>query len=285
MRTAGNRVRLIAPAVGLAVLMSAGATHAARELRVCADPDNLPYSNQKREGFENKLVDLIAKDLHAKVKYAWFRQRRALVRRTLTPNACDLLPGIPEGLEKVLTTKPYYRSTYVFVYRKNDNLQLRSFDDPALRQLRIGLHAIGADGSNPPPAYALARRGLVDKVVGFKMWDVDSVKNPQGRIIEAVANGDIDVAIVWGPFGGYFAKGQKTALEVVPVSPASEPPGIPFTFAMSMGVRPGETALKTELEGVLQRRRKDIEKILDAYGIPVIRTDPAAAAGSVQATN
>src|SRR3954465_8130987 len=285
MRTAGNRARLIAPAAGLAVLMSAGATYAARELRVCADPDNLPYSNQKREGFENKLVALIAKDLHAEVKYAWFRQRRALIRRTLTANACDLLPGIPVGLEKALTTKPYYRSTYVFVYRKSDGLQLRSFDDPALRQLRIGLHAIAAEGSNPPPAYALARRGLVDKVVGFRMWDVDSVKNPQGRIIEAVANGDIDVAIVWGPFGGFFAKQQKTALDVVPVSPSIEPPGIPFVFDISMGVRPGQDALKTELEGVLDRRRKDVQKILDAYGIPVIRTDAAMASESGEPNN
>jgi mxaJ protein len=273
MRTAGNSSRVI----GLALLASAAATAGQRELRVCADPDNLPYSNQKRQGFENKLVELVAKDLHAKVKYAWVRQRRALVRRTLTANACDILPGIPEGLEKTLTTKPYYRSTYVFVYRKSDDLQLRSFDDPALRRLRIGLHAIGSEGSNPPPSYALVRRGILDNVVGFTMWDVDSVKNPQGRIIEAVAKGDIDVAIVWGPFGGYFAKGQKTDLNVVPVSPAIEPPGIPFTFAISMGVRPGETALKTELEGVLERRRKDVEKILDAYGIPVIRTDATGA--------
>jgi quinoprotein dehydrogenase-associated probable ABC transporter substrate-binding protein len=273
MRTAGKSFRVIS----LALLASAAATASQRELRVCADPDNLPYSNQKRQGFENKLVELVAKDLHAKVKYAWVRQRRALVRRTLTANACDILPGIPEGLEKTLTTKPYYRSTYVFVYRKSDDLQLRSFDDPALRRLRIGLHAIGSEGSNPPPSYALVRRGILDNVVGFTMWDVDSVKNPQGRIIEAVAKGDIDVAIVWGPFGGYFAKGQKTDLSVVPVSPAIEPPGIPFTFAISMGVRPGETALKTELEGVLERRRKDVEKILAAYGIPVIRTDATGA--------
>jgi len=268
--------------IGLAVLVSAAATAGQRELRVCADPDNLPYSNQKRQGFENKLVDLVAKDLHAKVKYAWVRQRRALVRRTLTANACDILPGIPGGLEKTLTTKPYYRSTYVFVYRKSDDLHLRSFDDPALRRLRIGLHEIGSEGSNPPPSYALVRRGILENVVGFKMWDVDSVKNPQGRIIEAVARGDIDVAIVWGPFGGFFAKSQNTALDVVPVSPAIEPPGIPFTFAISMGVRPGETALKTELEGVLDRRRKDIEKILEAYGIPTL---PADASATAQAKN
>ena len=104
------------------------------------------------------------------------------------------------------------------------------------------------------------------------MWDVDSVKNPQGRIIEAVATGDIDVAIVWGPFGGYFAKQQKTDLNVVPVSPSIEPPGIPFTFDISMGVREGETAFKSELDAVLDRRRHDVQKILDDYGIPVVRT-------------
>jgi mxaJ protein len=285
MRTTSKLSGLNATAVALALLVSAGATAAQRELRVCADPDNLPYSNQEREGFENKLVDLIAKDLHAKVKYTWARSRRALVRRTLTAKACDVLPGIPAGLEKTLTTKPYYRSTYVFVYRKSDNLHLRSFDDPALRKLKIGLHAIGSEGSNPPPAYALARRGIASNVVGFGMWDVDSMKNPQGRIIDAVANGDIDVAIVWGTFGGYFAKHQKTALAVVPVSPAIEPPGIPFVFDISMGVRPGDTALKTELERVLDRRRKDIQKILEAYGIPIVRTDTALAAGTREPRN
>src|SRR3954464_14314631 len=196
-----NSSRLIAEGVGLALLVTTGAASAGRVLRVCADPDNLPYSNQKRQGFENKLVELVAKDLHAKVKYAWVRQRRALVRRTLTANACDILPGIPEGLEKTLTTKPYYRSTYVFVYRKSDDLQLQSFDDPALRKLKIGIHAISLEGSNPPPAYALARRGLVKNVVGYPMLGAEGVANPQGRIITAVANGDIDVAIVWGPFG------------------------------------------------------------------------------------
>jgi quinoprotein dehydrogenase-associated probable ABC transporter substrate-binding protein len=280
MRTASNLSRLNATALALVLLVSAGAAAAQRELRVCADPDNLPYSNQKLEGFENKLVDLVARDLHAKVKYAWFGSRRALVRRTLTAKACDVLPGIPAGLEKTLTTKPYYRSSYVFVYRKSDNLHLRSFDDPVLRKLKIGLHAIGSEGSNPPPAYALVHRGLADKVVGFKMWDVESVKNPQGRIIEAVANGDIDVAIVWGTFGGYFAKQQKTALEVVPVSPAVEPPGIPFVYDISMGVRPGDTALKAELERVLDRRRKDIQKLLEAYGIPLVHTEPALASGT-----
>jgi|tagenome__1003787_1003787.scaffolds.fasta_scaffold20644040_2 mxaJ protein len=278
-----NSSRLFAEGVCLALLVSAGAASAGRELRVCADPDNLPYSNDKREGFENKLVDVIAKDLHAKVKYTWIRQRRGFIRRTLTAKACDLLPGIPGGLENVLATKPYYRSTYVFVYRKGDGLELRSFDDPALRKLRIGLHAIAVEGANQPPAYALGRRGLAGNVVGFSMFGVEGVTNPQGRIIEAVANGDIDVAIVWGPFGGYFGKRQKKELSVVPVSPAVEPSGIPFAWDMAMGVKPGDTELKTKVEAILERRRKDVEKILDAYGIPMVRTEATPA--NAQAKN
>jgi mxaJ protein len=260
--------RLIFVAAALVVLMSAGTTSAPRELRVCADPNNLPFSNQKLEGFENKLADLIAADLRATVKYAWFRQRRGFIRRGLKAHECDVVTGIPNASEMVLATKPYYRSTYVFVYRKNASVQLRSFDDPALRQLRIGLHAIGEDGANPPPVHALARRGIIKNVVGFKMWDIDSIENPQGQIINAVVTDEIDVAIVWGPLGGYFAKRQKENLEVVPVSPSIEPPGIPLVFEIAMGVRPGETAWKAELDEILDRRRRDVQRILEEYGVP-----------------
>jgi mxaJ protein len=280
MRVAANAFRIIPSTVALALLMSVGTRSAPRELRVCAEPDNLPFSNQQQEGFENKLADLVAADLHATVKYAWFRQRRGFIRRTLQANACDVVPGMSSDAEMVLTTRPYYRSTYVFVYRKSENLQLRSFDDAVLRQLRIGLHAIGDDGANPPPVHALAHRGIVNNVSGFTMWDVESVANPQGRVIDAVAKGDIDVAIVWGPFGGYFAKRQKAELNVVPVSPSIEPPGIPFVYDISMAVRPGEAAFKAELDGVLERRREDVRKILDEYGIPVVRADGATAAAN-----
>ena len=270
MRAVATSFHVIVPAVALACLMSAGASSAPRELRVCADPNNLPFSNRELEGFENKLADLIAEELHATVKYSWVRQRRGFIRRGLKARECDLVTGIPSASEMVLATKPYYRSTYVFVYRKSANLQLRSFDDPALRQLRIGLHAIGEDGANPPPAHALARRGMAKNVVGFKMFDVASVDNPQGQVINAVGTGDIDVAIVWGPFGGYFAKRQKEQLEVVPVSPAMEPPGLPFVFEISMGVRPGETAFKAEVDEILDRRRRDVQRILEEYGVPQV---------------
>lgn len=268
MRPALGPSSLILATAVLALLMSAGTASAPRELRVCADPNNLPFSNQKQEGFENKLADLIAAELRATVKYTWLRQRRGFIRRGLKADECDVVTGIPNVSDMVLATRPYYRSTYVFVYRKKDNLNLRSFDDPALHGLRIGLHAIGEDGANPPPAHALGRRGIVKNVVGFKMWDVDSVENPQGRIIDAVARGEIDVAIVWGPLGGYFARRHKGALEVVPVSPASEPNGTPFVFDIALGVRPDDSALKAELDEILDRRRRDVQRILDQYGVP-----------------
>jgi mxaJ protein len=134
----------------------------ARELRVCADPNNLPFSNDRQEGFENKLVDLVAKDLGATVAYTWWAQRRGNVRETLNDGKCDLIPGVGSSLEMLATTRPYYRSTYVAVTRADRGLDIASFDDPRLETLRIGVSMIGDDFNNTPPAHALARRGIVD---------------------------------------------------------------------------------------------------------------------------
>ena len=241
-----------------------------RELRVCGDPKNLPFSNQREEGFENKIAQLIAKELHASVRYTWMPQRRGFIRRTLKAGRCDVVMGVPGNYDMVLATRPYYRSSYVFVYQKSRQLQLRSFDDPVLRTLRIGLHEMGEDGANQPPAHALARRGIVGNIVGFTMWDVDSIANPPGKVIDAVADGAVDAAIVWGPFGGYFAQRQRVALEVVPVEADAGAPQIPFAYDIAMGVRPGEDAFKRELEDVLDRRRLEIQHILQQFGVPLI---------------
>ena len=245
-----------------------------RELRVCADPNNLPFSNQRLEGFENKVAQLLAEEMDATMQYNWLPQRRGFVRRSLKAGLCDLVLGVPSGYEPVLATAPYYHSSYAFVYRRDRNLELRSFDDPVLRTLKIGLHAIGDDGANPPPAHALARRGIVGNVVGYSMWDVDGVESPPGRIVDAVAAGDIDVAIIWGPFAGYFAQRQPVELEVVPVSPALDPPALPFVYAISMGVRQGEDGFKQELDGIIERRRADIANILRDYGVPFVDAAP-----------
>jgi mxaJ protein len=275
-RAAHGALRAFTLAVSLGVLpIGSEAAAQDRVLRVCADPNNLPFSNDRFEGFENKVAQIVADEMHATVQYTWHPQRRGFIRETLKAGSCDLVVGVPSGYDLVLATKPYYRSTYVFVYPKSRNFQLRSFDDPVLRPLKIGLEEIGADGANTPPAHALVRRGLVRNIVGFKMWDVNSVENPQGRIVDAVAAGEVDVAIVWGPSAGYFARRQPAAaLEVVPVSSTTDPPMIPFAFDIAMGVRQGDSALKAELEGILDRRRADIERILEEYGVPLVTVQP-----------
>ena len=231
-----------------AALGTVAAGAATAPLRVCADPNNLPFSNQRLEGFENKIAELVAAELNTPLQYTWMPQRRGFVRRTLNAHECDLVVGVPSGYEPLLSTKPYYRSTYVFTYVKGRDIQLHSFDDPELRRLRIGLQALVDDGYNPPPAYALARRGIVENVVGFMMWDVDSVTDPPGRIIDALAADDIDVAIVWGPLAGYYAKRQKVAMAVIPVAPFIDARGVPFVYDISMGVRREDIALKERLD-------------------------------------
>ncbi len=240
----------------------------ARVLRVCADPNNLPFSNRIGQGFENDLARIVARDLHATVRYTWWPQRRGFVRNTLKKGRCDVLPGIPSSFEMALATRPYYRSTYVFVTRRDRRIDLRSFDDPILRRLRIGVQMIGDDGYNSPPAHALANRGILNHVVGFSVYGDYSQPNPPARIVEAVARGEVDAAVVWGPLAGYFAPRQQVPLDLVPVSPQIDMPFLPFVFDISMGVRRGDVKLREELDGILERRRPEIDALLRRFGVP-----------------
>jgi mxaJ protein len=251
----------------------------ARELRVCADPNNLPFSNEAREGFENKVVDLIAQDLGASVTYTWWAQRRGFVRNTLKAGLCDLVPGTPSNVEMMRTTRPYYRSTYVFVTRSG-RPAVASFDDPALRAATVGVHLIGDDGFNTPPAHALSRRGMVENVRGYSIYGDYGRPNPPARIVEAVAAGDIDVAVVWGPLAGYFAPRQAPPLGIAPVKPQIDGPRLPMTFDISIGVRKEDEAFRQELDEVLDRRRPEIDAILAAYGVP--RADPPTRLGGLR---
>lgn len=243
-------------------------TRPAGVLRVCADPNNLPFSNQRGEGFENKIAELLAQDLGERVEYTWWAQRRGFFRNTLKAGACDVVMGVPSGFEMALTTRPYYRSTYVFLSRKDRRLNVTSFDDPLLRKLRIGVQIIGDDQSNTPPAHALTRRNIVDNVRGYTLYGDYSQHDPPARIVDAVAKGDIDLAIVWGPLAGYFANQSHVPLEVVPVSPEIDQPFLPFVFDISMGVRRGDQDLRDQVEQVLEKRRAEIDGILDSYSIP-----------------
>jgi len=239
-----------------------------RVLRVCADPNNLPYSNQKQQGFENEIASLVARDLNAQVAYTWWPQRRGFVRQTLRHGDCDVIMGIPSNFELALPTESYYRSSYVFVSRTDRRLGITSFDDPRLKKLRIGVQMIGNDHVNSPPAHALAKRGIIDNVAGYTVYGDYRSQEPGRDIVDAVAKGDVDIAVVWGPQAGYFARQQKVALDLVPVSPQIDLPFLPFVFDISMGVRRGDTALREQLDREIEKRHADIERILDKYGVP-----------------
>jgi mxaJ protein len=245
-----------------------GEAKAARKLRVCADPNNLPFSNQRGEGFENKLAELLAREMNATLEYTWWAQRRGFLRNTLKAGDCDVVMGLPTGMEMAWTTSPYYRSSYVFVYRKDREFRIRSFDDPILRKIKVGVQMIGDDSANTPPAHALASRKIIRNVVGYTVYGNYAQKNPSAKIMEAVIAGDIDAAVVWGPLAGYFAKQQTEPLELVVVSASVSLPSLPFVYEISMAVRPGDQALRDEIEQILKEKRMEIEGILDEYGVP-----------------
>jgi mxaJ protein len=238
------------------------------ELRVCSDPNNLPFSNQQQQGFENRIAELVAHDLNSRLTYTWWAQHRGYVRNSLNANQCDLLIGVPASFERTINTVPYYRSTYVFVTRRDRHLNIRSFDDPALKRLTIGVQMIGDDFTNTPPAHALTQRHMIQNVRGYSVYGDYRRPNPPARIIDAVANGDIDVAVAWGPLAGYFAQKEPVPLDITPVSPQIDLPFLPFVFDISMGVRRGDTALRERLNTVITRRKADIDRILEQYGVP-----------------
>ena len=241
-------------------------------LRVCSDPNNLPFSNDKQEGFENKIAELIARDMNLKLEYTWWAQRRGFVRNTLKSDLCDLIVGMPSSSELALTTAPYYRSTYVFVWRKDRGLNIHSFDDDALHKLRIGVQMIGDDFANSPPAHALTNRKIIRNVKAYSVYGDYAQPNPPARVVEAVANREVDVAIAWGPMAGFFVKKEHLPLTLAPVAPQIDLPYLPFVYDISMGVRRGDDAFKERLETIIENHRGEIEQILDSYGVPRVNT-------------
>jgi mxaJ protein len=252
----------------LAILPLACHSESGPRLRVCADPNNLPFSNRKGEGFENELARLIAGELGTEVRYTWWPQRRSFIRNTLAARACDVIMGTNTGAERVLTTRPYYRSTYVFVSRRDRRLGIRSLNDSALRSLRIGVQLVGDDYANTPPVHALSRRGIIGNLVGYSVFGDYSQPNPPARIIDAVIARDVDLAIAWGPLAGYFAKRSPVPLDIAPVLPAVDPPGLRFAFDISMAVRPDDEALRRRLDSLLERKQSEIRRLLSRYGVP-----------------
>jgi mxaJ protein len=247
----------------------------ARILRVCADPNNLPFSNQRREGFENKIASLVADRIGASVEYVWWAQRRGFIRNTLRAGTCDVVMGLPAQIEQAATTAPYYRSSYMFVTRQGTH-QPQSFDDPYLVHAKVGVHIIGDDFSNSPPAHALSNRGLIDNVRGYSVYGDYRSPSPPAALITAVSTGEVDVAIAWGPLAGYFARTSPLPLELSRVSPEEEPP-FPFVYDISMAVARSNRALLDELNRIISDDQPAIDAILRDYAVPMLEHPRVAA--------
>lgn len=273
---------IAAAAWGLALALLPAAPAAAQEpppartaFKVCQDPNNLPFSNTRGEGIENRVAEVMAKALGLPVTYYSFPQRMAFIRNTLRYKLpgqdypCDIVMGVPVGFDQVSVTKPYYRSTYALVFAKGRGLDgVRSNEDflkldaALLKKLRIGVY------DRSPASDWLARHGLVDNGVPYPILSADPQQYP-GEIIERdLTAGRIDVAVVWGPIAGYFAKRVKTPeLAVVPLK--SEP-GVRFDYEMAMGVRYGEREWKEQVEQLLDSQRAAIGAILREFGVPLV---------------
>lgn len=275
---AGRRPALRLAAIALLFFAAPSPFAAERVLRVAADPNNLPFSNERREGFENRLAELIAAELGATLEYMWWPQRRGFFRETVGSGRADIVMGVPERFERLLTTRAYYTSTYVFV-RRVGTPEIRSFDDPALRQLTIGVQLAGDDGVNTPPAHALALRGMVDNVRGFTLYGDYAEESPPAAIVAAVARREVDVAVAWGPMAGYFAPRQQPPLALAPVEPC-DCPSLRFVFPIAVGVARGQPALRDEIDAVLGRRAAEIERLLDEFNVPRVTSSVAAKGGS-----
>ncbi|HEX6808809.1 MAG TPA: substrate-binding domain-containing protein [Gemmatimonadaceae bacterium] len=237
-------------------------------LRVCGDPENMPFSDQKAQGFENKIADVIAGALGDSVVYTWWPHRRGFVRNTLSAGECDVVMGVPAGYDPVATTDPYYRSTYYIVTRTDRHLDIQSLDDPRLKTLKVGVGLIGDDYTNTPPAQALASHGVTKNVRGFSLF-YDEDTHPQD-IVNAVAKGTIDVALVWGPVAGYFAKESSVPLSLVALPDSDSASGVLFAYNVAIGVRHSDRELKATLDSLLTQKRDTIQGILRAYNVPTV---------------
>jgi mxaJ protein len=243
-----------------------------RTLRIGADANNLPFTNDRLEGMENRIAAMLAKDLKVELNYVWRAQRRGFFRHALKERECDVVLAAPSGFDLGLTTKPYYRSSYAFVHRKSPALEgLRSLDDPRLKQLKIGIQLVGDDGANAPPAHALGARGLGANLVGYTVLGDYRDQNPAARVMKGLLDGEVDVAVAWGPVAGYFAAKADKDLVVTPVAEDVDPlTKLPMTFDICMAVPRGEMKLRDELNAAIERRRDEVRRVLREFHVPLL---------------
>ena len=236
----------------------------AKVLRVCADPNNLPFSNEKGEGFENKIAEYLAKKINKELAYAFYPGATGFVRNTLNAHLCDVILGIPQGNDLVQPTNPYYRTTYAIVTRAGSDLEgLSTLDDPRLKskQHRIGLVA------NTPPGNILAKEGLMSAVKPYPLMVDTRFDSSSATMIRDLEAGDIDVALLWGPIAGYYVKNAKTKLNLIPIQ---ETAGTRMAFRVAFGVRHSDQIWKRDLNQFISQNKSELEKILIDYGVPLI---------------
>lgn len=243
-------------------------------LRVCADPNNLPFSNQAGEGFENKIAELVAKKLGKELAYAYYPGATGFVRNTLNAHLCDVILGIPQGNDLVQPTNPYYRTTYAAVIRAGSDLDgLKTLSDPRLKEKNrhIGLVA------NTPPGNILAVNGLLGSVKPYPLMVDTRFDSSGAAMIKDLEKGDIDLALLWGPIAGYYAKKSSQRLTVTPLVDES---GARMSFRIAFGVRHSDQNWKRELNQLIAQSQDEIEKILIDYGIPLLDEDGKATRAS-----
>lgn len=244
-------------------------------LRVCADPANMPFSNDRREGYENKLADLLGKKLGVPVLYTWFPQATGFIRNTLRARKCDIVMGYAQGHELVQNTNHYYRSAYVLIHRKDSDLAgIKALNDPRLKDRKIGIIA------GTPPATVLALNGLIAKAKPFPLVVDRRYSAPAEDMIAEVVGGTLDAGILWGPIGGYYAMKSETPLTVVPL--VHEASGPRMAYRITMGVRPNEPDWKHRLNDFIAENQDEINRILLDFGVPLLDEKDQLIVGNAQ---
>jgi quinoprotein dehydrogenase-associated probable ABC transporter substrate-binding protein len=231
--------------------------------RACGDPRNLPFSNDKGEGFENKLAELFATKLGKKLSYTYFPQATGFVRMTLGTYRCDIIMGFPQGDDQAQLTIPYYRTTYALVTKRGSGLEdVTAIDDPKLKDKRIGIVA------RTPPSTNMAMNGLLARAKSYPLFIDTRADSSAQAMIDDLAKGDIDCGILWGPMAGYYAARANPPLVVVPL--VKETMGAPMTFRIGMAVRPSDQEWKRTLNRLIKENQAEINKLLISYNIPIL---------------
>jgi quinoprotein dehydrogenase-associated probable ABC transporter substrate-binding protein len=230
-------------------------------LRVCADPHNMPFSNENGEGFENKLAELFAEKLHKKLAYTYFPQATGFVRMTLGSHRCDVIMGFPQGDDLVQSTNPYYRTAYALIYKGGGDLDgLDNLSDERLKEKRIGIVA------GTPPATYLAIKSLLVKAKPYALMIDTRIDSSAEAMVKDLQAGDIDVGILWGPMAGYH--GRAAGLRIVPLM--KETGGPQLSYRIAMGVRGADQNWKRQLSRLIQENQPEINKLLIGYGVPLL---------------